>query len=85
MWSYGIARVPAARAGVYSNLVPVVAVVLAWAALGESLSSRQLMGGAVVLVGAVLASAGESDAIAARLRRPPAATRPDDYDEIGSA
>jgi len=31
VWSYGIARVPAARAGVYSNLVPVVAVELAWA------------------------------------------------------
>jgi drug/metabolite transporter (DMT)-like permease len=29
IWSYGIARVAAARAGVYSNLVPVVAVVLA--------------------------------------------------------
>ncbi|HZU19843.1 MAG TPA: DMT family transporter [Gaiellaceae bacterium] len=56
MWSYGIARIPAARAGVYSNLVPVVAVVLAWAALGESLSARQLAGGAVVLAGAVLAS-----------------------------
>jgi drug/metabolite transporter (DMT)-like permease len=76
MWSYGIARVPAARAGVYTNLVPVVAVVLAWAALGESLSSRQLAGGAVVLVGALLASSEEGGAVVARLRRrpvPPAA------------
>lgn len=87
MWSYGIARVPAARAGVYSNLVPVVAVVLAWAVLGESLSPRQLAGGAVVLVGAVLASSEESRAVVARLRRrpQPVASSAEPYKEIGSA
>jgi drug/metabolite transporter (DMT)-like permease len=84
LWSYGIARVPAARAGVYSNLVPVVAVVLAWAALGESLSPRQLAGGAVVLVGAVLASE-ESGVIVARLRRRPVTSSAGSYEEIGSA
>ena len=56
LWSFGIARVPAARAGVYSNLVPVVAVLTAWLALGESLGARQAVGGAVVIAGAVLAS-----------------------------
>jgi drug/metabolite transporter (DMT)-like permease len=54
---------------VYSNLVPVVSVVLAWLWLDESLSGRQLAGGAVVLVGAVLASSEESGALVARLRR----------------
>lgn len=58
-WSYGIARVEATRAGVYSNLVPVVAVLVAWLALGESLTARQALGGAVVVAGAVLASTGE--------------------------
>jgi drug/metabolite transporter (DMT)-like permease len=57
MWSYGIARVPAVRAGVYSNLVPVVAVLVARFALDESLEARQLAGGVLVLAGAVLASA----------------------------
>jgi drug/metabolite transporter (DMT)-like permease len=85
IWSYGIARVPAARAGVYSNLVPVVAVVLAWAALGESLTARQLAGGAVVLVGAVLASSEESGAILGRLRRRAVASPAETYEEIGSA
>ena len=84
VWSYGIARVPAARAGVYSNLVPVVAVVLAWAWLGESLSGRQLAGGVVVLMGAVLASSEESGAVVARLRRRTAASS-ETYEEIGSA
>jgi drug/metabolite transporter (DMT)-like permease len=84
IWSYGIARVPAARAGVYSNLVPVVAVVLAWAWLDESLTGRQLAGGAVVLLGAVLASSEESGAVVARLRRRSVATS-ETYEEIGSA
>jgi drug/metabolite transporter (DMT)-like permease len=85
MWSYGIARVPAARAGVYSNLVPLVAVLLAWAALGESLSSRQLAGGAVVLAGALLASSEEGGAVVARLRRSPVSPPAEGYEEIGSA
>jgi drug/metabolite transporter (DMT)-like permease len=56
LWSFGIARVQAARAGVYANLVPVVAVLVAWLALGESLGARQALGGTVVIAGAVLAS-----------------------------
>jgi len=55
-YSFGIARLPAARAGVYANLVPVVALVVAWVALDESLGARQAVGGAIVIVGAVLAS-----------------------------
>jgi drug/metabolite transporter (DMT)-like permease len=57
-WSFGIARVPATRAGVLSNLVPVVAVLLAWLALDETLGIRQAVGGAVVIAGAVVASGG---------------------------
>jgi drug/metabolite transporter (DMT)-like permease len=56
LWSFGIARVPAARAGVYANLVPVVAVLVAWRAVGASLGPRQAVGGGVVIAGAVLAS-----------------------------
>lgn len=56
LWSYGIARVAAARAGVYANLVPVVALLIAWLALDESLTARQALGGAIVIAGAVLAS-----------------------------
>jgi O-acetylserine/cysteine efflux transporter len=59
-WNFGIARIPATRAGVLSNLVPVVAVLVAWLALDESLGLRQALGGAVVIVGAVVASGGVS-------------------------
>jgi drug/metabolite transporter (DMT)-like permease len=77
-WSYGIARVPAARAGVYANLVPVVAVLVAWLALGESLGPRQAIGGAVVIAGAVLASSeGGLSRAAWRTRRPRASQHPE--------
>jgi drug/metabolite transporter (DMT)-like permease len=56
LWSYGVARVSAVRAGVYANLVPVVAVLVASLALDESLGARQFAGGVLVLAGAVLAS-----------------------------
>jgi drug/metabolite transporter (DMT)-like permease len=68
-WSFGIARIPAARAGVYSNLVPVVAVLVAWLALHESLGPRQLAGGAVVIAGSALASSGDTASLVGKLRR----------------
>ena len=69
LWSFGIARVPAARAGVYANLVPVVAVLVAWLVLGESLGLRQTVGGGVVIAGALLASSEGGAGLARTLRR----------------
>lgn len=69
-WSFGIARVAAARAGVLSNLVPVVAVLVAWLALGESLGLRQAVGGTVVIGGALIASGGGAGLGSRRIRRP---------------
>ena len=48
-------RISATRAGVTAMLEPVVATVVAWAWLRESLSAVQLIGAAVVLVGISLA------------------------------
>jgi len=48
-------HVTATRAGVAAMLEPVVATVVAWAWLEESLSAAQLAGAGVVLVGIVLA------------------------------
>ncbi len=57
LWNSGVARVPAARAGVYTNLAPVVALVVARVALGETISARAAAGGAIVILGAALATA----------------------------
>ena len=45
----------ATRVGIAAMLEPVVATIVAWAWLGESLSAVQLAGAAVVLAGILLA------------------------------
>lgn len=55
-YNYALSRMPAPRASVYLNGVPVVTAMGAWAILGEKLSPVQLCGGAIVLVSVYLAS-----------------------------
>lgn len=50
-----VALLPAARVGLTSTLEPVVAALAAYLVLGESLQPPQLVGGAVVLAGIVVA------------------------------
>ena len=50
----GLKRVGPSLASVVSTLEPVVTVALAWLVLGESLTTAQFAGGALVLVAAVL-------------------------------
>jgi drug/metabolite transporter (DMT)-like permease len=51
----GLGHVSATRVGIAAMLEPVVATVIAWAWLEESLAPVQLAGAAVVLVGIILA------------------------------
>jgi len=48
-------HLPATRVGIIAMLEPVVATIVAWAWLGESLASLQLVGAAIVLCAIVLA------------------------------
>jgi drug/metabolite transporter (DMT)-like permease len=48
-------HVSATRVGIVAMLEPVAAAAVAWAWLGESLGTTQLVGGAIVLAGIVLA------------------------------
>jgi drug/metabolite transporter (DMT)-like permease len=48
-------HVPATRASIVATLEPVIATVVAWAWLGETFGTAQLIGGAVVLAGIMLA------------------------------
>ncbi len=54
LYNWGMGQIPAARASSFINLVPVVAAIGAWLILGERLSSFQMLGGAIVLVGVVV-------------------------------
>ena len=48
-------HISATRASIVSTLEPVVATVVAWAWLGESFGATQLVGGAVVILGILVA------------------------------
>jgi drug/metabolite transporter (DMT)-like permease len=52
-WNWGLARVPAARAGVFLNMEPVVGAILGSAILHESLGGLALVGGAMIIASAV--------------------------------
>jgi drug/metabolite transporter (DMT)-like permease len=51
-WNWGLARVPAARAGVFLNLEPLVGTLLGVVILGESLGPLGVLGGAMILFAA---------------------------------
>jgi len=50
-WYDGLQALPASQIGAFLYLEPLVAVLVAWAVLGESLIPISLLGGAVILLG----------------------------------
>ena len=53
LYNWGMSHVPASRASIFINLVPVNAVLIGWVLLGESLTSLQLLMAGAVLLGVV--------------------------------
>jgi drug/metabolite transporter (DMT)-like permease len=53
-WSYVLSRIPAARAGSFLFLIPVVAIAIAWLWLGELPALSALIGGVLIFAGIVL-------------------------------
>lgn len=64
----GAHRIGAARASLVSTVEPIWTIVLAGLLFGESLSPIQLVGGAMILVGVVVAQTGPSKAETPALR-----------------
>ena len=54
LWYRGVQRIGGTRTAVYSNLVPVVALAVAWVWIGETPTGLQLAGAAVVIGGMTL-------------------------------
>jgi drug/metabolite transporter (DMT)-like permease len=52
-WNWGLASIPASRAGVFLNLEPVVGTVLGMAVLHEKLGIVAILGGALIIGAAV--------------------------------
>jgi drug/metabolite transporter (DMT)-like permease len=53
LWNWGVARVPASRAGIFLNLEPLVGALLGILVLGETWGPATIVGGALI-VGAAL-------------------------------
>ena len=54
-WAYALSSTTAGRMGATTYLVPPVAILLGWAMLGESPEAVAFLGGALCLVGVVIA------------------------------
>jgi drug/metabolite transporter (DMT)-like permease len=58
IWNTGVKTVGSARTAVYKNLQPVIAMLIGWLWLGESLGWLQIAGAAVILIGVFLTRTG---------------------------
>ena len=56
LWMTGLQSVPAARAGVFTVMLPITAALVGVLALGETLGGLQLLAFAIALIGVVLAT-----------------------------
>jgi len=57
-WNAGVKIVGSARTAVYSNLTPVIAMIIGWLWLGEQLGWLKIIGAAVIVGGVFLARMG---------------------------
>ena len=58
IWSYGVRKIGSTRTAIYSNITPIVALLVAWPALGEVPTVGQLLGAAVIFAGIYLVRHG---------------------------
>jgi drug/metabolite transporter (DMT)-like permease len=61
-WYTGVQKIGPARTSMYSNLVPIVAMAVAAAWLGEPLGATKIIGAAAVLTGVLLTRLGRKTA-----------------------
>ena len=58
IWSYGVKKIGSTRTALYSNITPVIALLFAWPALGETPTLGQLAGATVIFAGIYLVRHG---------------------------
>lgn len=58
IWSYGVRKIGSTRTAIYSNVTPVVALLVAWPALGETPTWGQLAGALIIFSGIYLVRHG---------------------------
>jgi drug/metabolite transporter (DMT)-like permease len=62
IWYIGVQRIGAARTSMYSNVVPIIAMLVAAVWLGEPMSGPKLLGAAAVVSGVLLTRLGRTPA-----------------------
>ena len=61
MWNFGVRQAGAAHAAIIQNLIPLVAILVAWISRGEAVSGPQLFGGTLILGGLVTMRLGRRE------------------------
>jgi drug/metabolite transporter (DMT)-like permease len=56
LYNWGISKIPASRASIFINLIPVIAAFLGWLALGEILNPKQIMATIIIIYGIFLSN-----------------------------
>jgi drug/metabolite transporter (DMT)-like permease len=56
LYNYALRHMDASQAGVYTNLIPIVGVITGVIVLGEELTARAFIGGAIVMLGVWITS-----------------------------
>lgn len=59
LWYFCVRQIGSTRTAVYTNFTPVVALLVAWPALGEVPTALQAAGAAGIIVGSILVRAGK--------------------------
>ncbi len=58
IWNHAVRRIGSTRTAIYSNFTPVVAMLVAWPALGEVPTAGQVIGAGVIFAGIYLVRSG---------------------------
>jgi len=68
LWSFGLARLEAARGTAYLNLLPLVAAVSGAVVLGERIGPTEIVGSLMIVAGVTLAARSRSSSPAQAAR-----------------
>jgi drug/metabolite transporter (DMT)-like permease len=58
IWNYAVRSIGSTRTAIYSNVTPVVAMIVAWFALGERVTPVQIIGAVITFIGLYLVRSG---------------------------
>ena len=58
IWNYGVRKIGPTRTAIYSNITPIIAMLVAWPALGETPTTGQLIGAVIIFIGLYFVRSG---------------------------